>query len=78
MNLMLHLSHFKQCPEHTPSPVSDAVLSVVAQSVVVRPPPGDSGSGSSTHFASHGNTVAPLALYIADWEEELWGSCRER
>lgn len=60
------------------SPVSDAVVSVVAQSAVVRSPPGDGGPGSTTHFTPESNTVANLTCYIADRDEELWRSWRER
>ena len=60
------------------SPVSDAVVSVVAQSVVVGSPPGDGGPGSTAHFTPQSNTVAALTCYITDRGEELWGSWRDR
>lgn len=60
------------------SPASDAVVAVVAQSAVVRSPPGDCGPGSTTHFTPESNAVANLTCYIADRDEELWRSCRER
>lgn len=65
-------------PRHMLSPVSDAVVSVVAQSVVVGSPPGDCGPGPTAHFTPQGNTVATLTCYIADRDEELWGSWEER
>lgn len=55
-------------------PVSDAVVSVVAQGVIVRPPPGDGGPGPTTHFTPQSNAVAALTCYITDRDEELWRS----
>ena len=60
------------------SPVSDAVLSVVAQNVVLRSPPRDGGPGSTTHFALESNTVATLTCYIPNRDQELWKSWREK
>lgn len=60
------------------SPVSDAVVSVVAQSAVVGPPPGDGGPGTTTHFTPQSNTVAALTCYITDMDEELRRSWRVR
>lgn len=60
------------------SPVGDAVVSVVAQSVVIRSPPSDGGPGSTTHFTPQSNTVATLTCYIANRDEKLWRSWRER
>lgn len=57
-------------------PVSDAVVPVVAQGVIVRPSPGDGGPGPTTHFTPQSDAVAALTCYITDRDEELWRSWR--
>lgn len=61
---------------YTLSPVSDAVVPVVAESAVVGSPPGDGGPGSTAHFTPQGHAVTALTCYIADRYEELWRSWR--
>lgn len=53
-------------------------MPVVAQSAVARSPPGDGGPGATAHFTLQSRTVATLTCYIADRDEELWRSWRER
>lgn len=53
-------------------------MSIVAQRAGVRSSPRDSGPGSTTYFALQSNTVSTLTRYIADRDEELRRSWRER
>lgn len=59
-------------------PVSDAVLSIVAQSAGVRSSPGDRGLGPTTYFALQCNAVSTLTRHVADRDEELRRSWRDR
>lgn len=56
------------------SPVSDAVMSVVAQSAVVRSSPGYGGPRPTTNFTLQSDTVTALTRYIANRDQELWWS----
>lgn len=56
-------------------PVSGAVASVVAPSVVVRSSPGNGGARPATNFTPQSHSIATLTCYISDRDEEFWRSC---
>lgn len=58
-------------------PVSDTVVSVVGQSVVVRSPPSDGSPWSTAHSTPQGDAVTTFTHDIAERAEKLWRSCRE-
>lgn len=60
------------------SPVSGAVASVVAPRAVVRSSPGNGGTRPATNFTPQSHSIAALASYIGDRDEEFWRSCGVR
>lgn len=64
--------------QSAPSPVGDAVVIVVVQSVVFRALPGDGGLGAATDTTSKNNGLPCLTRDLTQWDNEFWGNCKAR
>lgn len=62
-------------PRGPPSPVGDAVVTVVVQGVVFRALPGDGGLGAATNPTSKNNGLACLTRDLTQGNDEFWGNC---
>lgn len=62
-------------PWGPPSPVGDAVVTVVAQGVVFRALPGDGGLGAAANPTSKNNGLACLTRDLTQGDDEFWGNC---
>lgn len=62
-------------PRGPPSPVGDAVVTVVVQGVVFRALPGDGGLGAATNPTSKNNGLTCLTRDLTQGNDEFWGNC---
>lgn len=63
------------CQRDPPSPVGDAVVTVVVQGVVFRALPGDGGLGAATNSTSKNNGLPCLTRDLTQGNDEFWGNC---
>lgn len=66
------------CQQDPPSPVGDAVVTVVVQGVVFRALPGDRGLGAATNSTSKNNGLPCLTRDLTQGNDEFWGNCRRK
>lgn len=62
-------------PRGPPSPVGDAVVTIVVQGVVFRALPGDGGLGAAANPTSKNNGLACLTRDLTQGNDEFWGNC---